>query len=146
MVDAEFVGSARTWPQSAQELHQQGLLDSQSLNEIIWAHTFGEWIGNTDMHLGNLSVTPREARFELLPIYDMLPMAFAPVRGDLPPQVTLRRPVRTEANRDIWGETGKAAAQFWRTVATEPTVTSEFQSLADTERQRCEKALSGLAT
>jgi hypothetical protein len=46
----------------------------------LWA--FGQLIGNTDMHNGNLSFMSEEnCPLELSPVYDMLPMTFAPTSG-----------------------------------------------------------------
>jgi serine/threonine protein kinase HipA of HipAB toxin-antitoxin module len=45
------------------------------------AFLFGQFIGNTDMHFGNLSFfvdNVARPRFEVAPIYDMLPMMWRP--------------------------------------------------------------------
>jgi DNA-binding Lrp family transcriptional regulator len=81
-VHDEFIKSEwRHWSQSAQLLAQAQVLRAQDATTSAQVQTFGELIGNNDMHPGNLSffvddvVNPRLA---LAPIYDMLPMAWRP--------------------------------------------------------------------
>lgn len=59
-------------------LCEQQLVTHQSVaqTEVIWA--FGRLIANSDMHAGNLSFYLSEPPFALTPVYDMLPMAYAP--------------------------------------------------------------------
>lgn len=67
---AALVGSGGPW----------GHLGAEDVRRVQWLDTFGQLIGNTDRHLGNLSVLAEldSAAFELAPVYDMLPMLFAP--------------------------------------------------------------------
>lgn len=129
MVDAEYAGLGHGWTRVAYALHGSGLLDRTSLERITWAEVFGTWIGNTDMHLGNISLAPRERGFKLLPLYDMLPMAFAPTRGELP-QVELHPPLRTELNRDAWASAGEAAADYWSRLAEDGDLSRGFRAVA----------------
>ena len=136
MVDAEFAGEGRSWSRVARELRKLGLLDPGSEREMLWAETFGAWIGNTDMHLGNVTLAPLGDRFELLPLYDMLPMILAPVRGELTPNRPAT-PVRTVASRDTWAEAGRAAATYWEGLAEDVRLTPEFRRIAGEETRRC---------
>lgn len=83
-VDAEFTGIGRDWTRTAEALHRRGLFDDGTVARIAALQRFGEQIGNSDMHPGNLSLAPEGDRFRLLPVYDMLPMALAPRHGELP--------------------------------------------------------------
>ena len=130
MVDAEFAGKGPRWSDSAAELHRRRLLDEQSLEQIVWAETFGEWIGNSDMHGGNLSLAPVDDGFAALPIYDMLPMAYAPIRGARA-EVTLRSPLRTALNRAVWEPSRQAACELWRRIASDDRVSEDFVIIAD---------------
>ena len=82
-LDAEFVGAApQIWPVIVKSLVKQGVVSQKALEltEILWA--FGQLIGNTDMHNGNLSFMSEEnCPLELSPVYDMVPMTFAPTSG-----------------------------------------------------------------
>ena len=129
MVDAEFAGLGHGWTHVADTLHRRGLLDSVSLERIAWAEAFGAWIGNTDMHLGNISLSPGELGFELLPLYDMLPMAFAPTRGELP-ELELHPPLRTDLNQHTWAQAGEAAAAYWSRLAKDRNLSRRFRAVA----------------
>ena len=132
MVDAEYAGRGRGWADVGAVLHGHGLLDKGDLDDLAWAETFGAWIGNSDMHLGNISLAPAAGYFQLLPIYDMLPTAFAPVRGELP-EVKLRPPIRTDNNGEVWEPTRRAAATFWDRVADDTQCSPSFRARAHDE-------------
>lgn len=139
-VDAEFVGEGQGWARVAEALHGERLLDARSLSHIRWAEAFGEWIGNSDMHLGNLSLAPRPRGFELLPIYDMLPMVFAPIRGDLP-KPRFSPPLQTTSNREVWESAGRAAVVFWDRVASDEGISHDFRHLAREYGRSCVEVL-----
>ncbi|HKJ08886.1 MAG TPA: type II toxin-antitoxin system HipA family toxin YjjJ [Gammaproteobacteria bacterium] len=128
-VEAEFVGGGEDWVSVAQRLYDQRRLDSGSLKTIIWAAAFGQWIGNTDMHLYNISVAPSDHGFTMLPLYDMTPMLFAPQRGELIDR-RLTVPIRTQANVGVWRDAGQTALGFWDAVAADPRVSDGFRVLA----------------
>ena len=77
-VQSEFISSPGSWPEAMRRLCEQQLVTHQSVaqTEVIWA--FGRLIANSDMHAGNLSFYLSEPPFALTPVYDMLPMAYAP--------------------------------------------------------------------
>jgi hypothetical protein len=141
-VDAEYAGEGHGWARVGAALHSVGLLDRSGLQHMAWAETFGAWIGNTDMHLGNVSLAPGDHDFALCPLYDMLPMTLAPVRGELPSMAS-RPPVRTELNRAVWGAAGLAAAGFWRRLAADAGLTRGFRRLARQQAGQCETTLEG---
>jgi len=136
MVVAEFAGVGRGWGHVAWALHQQKYVQDRTAADLRWAETFGHWIGNTDMHLGNISLTPTSRGFDLLPIYDMLPMAFAPIRGDLP-EVSLRPPIRVVAEKAMWQETREAAADYWSRIAGDEEVSASFRDIAARQARQC---------
>jgi serine/threonine protein kinase HipA of HipAB toxin-antitoxin module len=52
-----------------------------------WLKVFGHLMGNTAMHLGNLSFNRVGSRsYALAPVYDMLPMLNRPASGETPLQ------------------------------------------------------------
>jgi hypothetical protein len=129
MVDAEFCGAGHGWSRVAAVLARRGLLDAAGARALAWAETFGEWIGNTDMHLGNVSLAPGGAGFRLLPLYDMLPMALAPVRGELL-EPELQPPIRTPLNEAVWEPTRRAAARYWLALSEDGELSSRFRAFA----------------
>ncbi|MBC7770901.1 MAG: HipA domain-containing protein, partial [Pyrinomonadaceae bacterium] len=77
-IDAEFVGSLRSWTDTARTLLAQQRISDPVYDEISWREFFGHLIANTDMHSGNLSFFTRGTRLlEVAPSYDMLPMLYA---------------------------------------------------------------------
>ena len=96
---------------------------------VIWNELYGHWIGNTDMHLGNLSMTVTESGFKLLPAYDVLPMIYAPVRGEIVKRNFIL-PVRPVQHADLWLSSGKVALEFWARVAADERVSNDFKQTA----------------
>ena len=82
---------------------QKSWLAAEDVDRILRVWLFGQLIGNTDMHDGNLSFVPfRQGEghvLQLAPIYAMLPMTYAPVRGvELPTRrYAPRLPLPSEA-------------------------------------------------
>ncbi len=78
----EFVGGARqNWIHTCEKLVAKKLLTLETLHTVVRIYAFGQYIGNTDMHFGNLSffiddvIKPTPL---LAPVYDMLPMMWRP--------------------------------------------------------------------
>ncbi|NJS37409.1 MAG: hypothetical protein HC765_15050 [Brachymonas sp.] len=108
----EFIGDSRgNWVETAQALHAQNLITTQELKDIASIFAFGHYIGNTDMHSGNLSffvddvITPK---IRLAPVYDMLPMMWKPD----PHHGLSDSPVRKQYMPDGF-EQEKAQARQW---------------------------------
>lgn len=117
------------WDSVTAEFVTQGWLDSDTQAAIRRLAVFGGLIGNTDMHHGNLSFCAGEAgKFKLSPIYDMLPMGYAPrANGELPAyqidyQGYLADPTLLAVVR--------AARQYWQGVAHHPAVSADFVQIA----------------
>jgi serine/threonine protein kinase HipA of HipAB toxin-antitoxin module len=67
-----------------QRLAAESLLSLQDAERIRFLDAFGALIANTDRHFGNLTLfDDYQGKFELAPVYDMLPMLFAPQDGQL---------------------------------------------------------------
>lgn len=129
-VDDEFIGQRRHWLDSAQALQRQRLLGAQDVERIAWLQAFGGFIGNTDMHHGNCSLLYDGAiPLQLAPAYDMLPMIYAPQRGEL------RTPAFQPAAPPPRGlaaarQARMAALQLWDLVAQDTRVSAGFRKLA----------------
>jgi HipA-like C-terminal domain len=94
---SEFVkGDWANWVSTSEVLVQKGLITQQELQLVATIFAFGHYIGNTDMHSGNLSffvddvITPK---IRLAPVYDMLPMMWKP---DIHQGVLSDSPVRAQ--------------------------------------------------
>ncbi|CNH31369.1 type II toxin-antitoxin system HipA family toxin YjjJ [Yersinia pekkanenii] len=131
-VNAEFVGMpVASWPKVCRELALKGLLDIAELEQVrlIWA--FGILIANTDMHHGNLSFLHLANRpLSLAPIYDMLPMAFAPSgMGNMRQTVPDIR-LSADVSREHWGQAQQLATQYWDTLSSDPNISAGFKAIA----------------
>jgi hypothetical protein len=128
---AASVGLARDWNSAALELHRCGLIHDDSLAAIQRLQAFGELIGNTDMHPGNLAFFLGDSLpLQVTPCYDMLPMLWAPgPQGEIvdrrfapaPPVPALSGP---------WREAAALATDFWRRVAGDSRVSEAFRAMA----------------
>ena len=70
-------GSRQNWAASCDALVLQRRLEPVDARAVRALFEFGQLIGNTDMHFGNLGLwadDPAHPHFELAPLYDMLPM------------------------------------------------------------------------
>ena len=88
-------------------------------------------IGNTDRHYGNISLVLVDDDWRLSPTYDMLPMLYMPIAGELVPQdLALDRKLPNAATLDVWAQARALARTFWDAVAHEARVSGDFRTLA----------------
>ncbi len=115
------------WPTAVRELQQAGLVDEAAVSTAQRLHAFGELIGNTDMHFGNLAFRMDDALpFRIAPAYDMLPMLWAPgVQGEIMERRLAPAPP-LPADRAPWLEAAVWAALFWERIAGDPQLSPEF--------------------
>jgi serine/threonine protein kinase HipA of HipAB toxin-antitoxin module len=76
-------GAFHHWAATAAALARQNRLSKLDAERVAALRGFGQLIGNTDMHGGNLALRVSlenlaAARFSLAPVYDMLPMRWRP--------------------------------------------------------------------
>ena len=111
-LDAEFVGSANTWPHVVRALAKEGIVHAEAVagTDVLWA--FGTLIGNTDMHGGNLSFMSEGRPYQLAPAYDMTPMAFAPTAGGDLVQRELVLNVGNDVPAQAWHQALPLAQEF----------------------------------
>ena len=140
-LDLQFVGSNLTsWSTSVTALVQQGHCTAQALHTTRSLELFGQLIGNTDMHLGNLSFMSRGERLlDIAPIYDMLPMIFAPEHHQIVDRHFVP-PTPKATHADIWRQIWLAALDFWQRVAAHPLISTAFAGLA----MQCKNAVKDL--
>jgi hypothetical protein len=130
---AAGVGShARTWVDALKELNVEGLVDDGTLEAGARLQSYGELIGNTDMHFGNLALwMSDDLPFRLAPAYDMLPMLWAPsAQGELVNRRHAPEPP-IPAMRDAWHEAAEWADQFWGNLASDQRLSKEFVCFAE---------------
>ncbi|WP_296834148.1 HipA domain-containing protein, partial [Thiomicrospira sp.] len=119
-LDAQFVGKGTDWPRVAKALLNEQQIKAEDDALVETAYAFGQLIANSDMHLGNFSFFSDGLHIlNPTPIYDMLPMAFMPRKGELitpdfqiPRFIDVSEPAKHQAKI--------AALDFWQTVIDHP--------------------------
>lgn len=131
-LDAAYIAQAsENWAASARRLHAAGMIDAQDRDTIVRLHCFGELIGNTDMHFGNVSFfLPDKRPLPLCPVYDMLPMRFRPTGTGEVREVSLTPNLPRPENEAAWREMWSAAHSYWERVAEHAEVSTEFREVA----------------
>jgi hypothetical protein len=131
--NAWFGLAGRPWTEGAAKLLDRGLIDRDTAKAINRLWHFGQLIGNSDMHDGNLSFRPQgsaaRASLMLAPAYDMLPMLYAPQRGVELPQVHFAPRLPLPAEREAWQDAATAAEEFWSRAAEDARIGAEFRAL-----------------
>lgn len=128
-LDAAFFGEIHTpWSAAAERLEQSGWIRTDDAQNLRTMWHFGELIGNTDMHYGNVSFALQPARpVTIAPVYDMLPMGYRPgPEGRLPDAITSKPSREAIADERARG----LAAGFWSEVASSSMISEDFQSIA----------------
>jgi len=128
-IDAEYTGLNKTWPEIASALLNKKLITEETFLIVETTYAFGKYIANTDMHNGNFSLFLHDLQITTpTPIYDMLPMAYMPVQGELRnPELKAPRfiQVSNKANQNAL----KIAKTFWSTVIDHPTISQDFKKI-----------------
>lgn len=125
--------AGRPWTEGAVRLVERGLIDRDTAQAIKRLWHFGQLIGNTDMHDGNLSFRPlvsaTTTSLILAPAYDMLPMLYAPQRGVELPPVNFAPRLPLPAEREAWQDAVTAADQFWSRAADDARISEQFRAI-----------------
>ncbi len=134
----------KPWPDALTALLPMKWFTADTVAQVRRLWWFGQLIGNTDMHDGNLSFVPGAATqpkgppapLALAPVYDMLPMAYAPVRGvELPPW-TYQPRLPLPADAPAWSDAAQAAGVFWELAAQDRRISADFRRLCARNLER----------
>ena len=140
-ITSEFVGYCETWRDAAEQLQDEQLIIQEDVDSLRWLNDFGTLIGNTDMHLGNISLIPGKTDFELAPIYDMTPMYYRPKAGGVLPQESLQAgPLASKVNND---SIAPIATRFWEVAQSDTRITDQFRSICQQNIGTMEKLDDG---
>lgn len=128
-VDTWRYGKLDSWTAAAGRLALDGLLSADDAERVRLLDAFGALTANTDRHFGNITLfDDYEQPFRLAPVYDMLPMLFAP-QSD---QIVVRRfePTGlTAAWLSVWSRARLLAEAYWERLIAEARLSSEFREL-----------------
>jgi len=129
-VDGEFAGLGSNWPKVMRKLFDNGVVTEQDVlsAESLWC--FGRLINNTDMHLGNLSLSMEGDLLILLPVYDMCSMGFAPKSsGEIQPFIFEPPNIQeVDIDEEQMEIIKKAAHDFWENVASDDRISIQFKN------------------
>lgn len=127
--------TASHWTQASEQLATLGLITPDTLTAVRRRQAFGELIGNSDMHFGNLGFWLDDTLpFRLAPAYDMLPMLWAPVAGgEIVPRTFAPLPP-TPAQTADWTVAAEWAEEFWTRLAADAQLSPEFATIAEESR------------
>jgi hypothetical protein len=122
------------WSRASQRILGEPSLsmDAGHADRLVWLDTFGDLIGNTDRHFGNLCFFAEEARQLTLtptPVYDMLPMVFAPKDANLVERQFVPGPP-TALNLHLWHEVAKHALRYWSRLCEEDGLSVGFRGIS----------------
>nr|WP_318383086.1 type II toxin-antitoxin system HipA family toxin YjjJ [uncultured Enterobacter sp.] len=129
-VQGEFVASRGHWPQVVNQLAAQKQTTAHTARRVakIWA--FGRLIANSDMHAGNLSFFLSDAPLALTPVYDMLPMAFAPNSAGAMREESVALTFDAAVEADAWRFALPLAKAYWQKVADDGRISTAFRAIA----------------
>ncbi len=129
--DAEYVGEMDNWAATANRMVARGLLSAADARSLRLLEAYGLLIANTDRHYGNISLLLKDDDWALSPTYDMLPMLYAPVAGELVARDFARQALQpSAATLPEWDQARALAATFWQAVARDERVSAGFRAIA----------------
>lgn len=133
--DAQYVGQMDDWAATSQRMATRRLLTEEDAGHLRLLDAFGTLIANTDRHYGNISLLLEGDDWRLSPTYDMLPMLYAPVNGELVPRDFSARPLHPTAHTlGEWPRARELALDFWASVAGDGRISSGFRETAQHNR------------
>jgi biotin operon repressor len=128
-VDTWRYGRLDSWTASAGRLEVDGLLSAEDSERIRLLDTFGALTANTDRHFGNITLFDDfEGELRLAPVYDMLPMLFAPQNEQIVPRQFEPGPVRA-AWLPVWARARALAEAYWERLGGDRRLSGEFREL-----------------
>jgi hypothetical protein len=131
-LENEWTGGSPHWATTALQLRQEDRIGEEDLGKIQTLECFGRLIANSDRHPGNLSFywNPGDARARLAPVYDMLPMLYAPTTGGEDAGRTFQLPTYDHTLLSAWKTALPMAKEYWETLAGDTRLSKEFRRIA----------------
>ncbi len=129
--DSEYVGKVDNWAATANRMAESRLLTPDDAAQLRLLEAYGLLIANTDRHYGNISLLLVDDDWRLSPTYDMLPMLYAPVNGELVEREFTDRPLfPTAATLAEWAQAKALAAAFWLAASSDVRISASFRAIA----------------
>lgn len=131
--DAEYIGQMDNWAATAERMTVRGFMQAPEADRLRLLEAFGQQIGNTDRHYGNISLlAAAPGRWELAPAYDTLPMVYAPVAGEIVPRDDFDPAALAPSAQTlrVWEPARALAVRFWQQAAQDARITPAFRRVA----------------
>ena len=130
--DTEYIGKIDNWAATANRMAETRLLTAADAAHLRLLEAYGLLIANTDRHYGNISLLLEDDDWRLSPTYDMLPMLYAPVNGELVERVFTDRPLYpTAATLTEWPRARELATLFWSAAAADKRISAGFRAISE---------------
>lgn len=130
-LNGEYLGSPSTWTSAAPLLRARFSLPERDARALRWLDVFGQLVGNTDRHFGNVSFFGVDGgALRLAPAYDMLPMILAPA-GEVVVARAFEPAPPTAATLDVWPDAAAWAVRYWTAVEANGELEAEVRDFAD---------------
>lgn len=126
-------GIGSQWAATAMQTGRAGAesLSAADIQTLCLLDAFGALIANTDRHHGNVSLLLHPHRWQLAPAYDMLPMYYAPVAGEVVARDWSAQLPRPNADTlSVWPQARALALQFWQSAQGDARISAEFREVA----------------
>lgn len=136
MYDAHYIGIGSkigpNWAATAMQTGRAGAekLSAADIQTLCLLDAFGALIANTDRHHGNVSLLLHQHRWQLAPAYDMLPMFYAPVAGEVVQRDWSSQLPRPNAHTlGVWQQARGMALLFWESAEGDARISGEFRAI-----------------
>ena len=130
-IDSARYGGLDRWPTSAARLAKDGFISAADLDEIRLREAFAQLIANNDRHFGNLAFFDRyDGSLQNAPVYDMLPMLFAPANEQLVER-SFEMPHPTSETLAAWARAQDLAEGYWETICADRRISEEFRTIGE---------------
>ena len=128
--DSQYIGKIDNWAATANRMAESQLLTPKDAAHLRLLEAYGQLIANTDRHYGNISLLLENDDWHLSPTYDMLPMLYAPVNGEIVERDFATRPLfPTSSTLGEWALARELAATFWQTAAVDDRLSADFRAV-----------------
>lgn len=138
--DAFVAAPRHHWVATCEALAAQKRLTQAHVETVASNYLFGQYIGNTDMHFGNLSFFVDDVLQPALvptPVYDMLPMLWRPgVHGGELDARPLQPQAQPTGYAALASEVRAWAITYWERAASLPALSAALRAASGENAQR----------
>jgi hypothetical protein len=132
-LENEWVSQRGNWSISAIALEQEKIISTDDLKTIQKLECFGRLIANSDRHSGNLSFfwSIEKKRVKLAPVYDMLPMLFAPNSRGEEVHRKIQLPTYDDPLIDTWKQMLPLGIYYWQRIRETSSISMKFKKISE---------------